>query len=184
MKENIVSLDELDVLLADFVQEKLNLSSDKVLISYAERGQKFPQIGENVVYVKTFQEQDERIRWKSRKKIYNEETKAYSITQYSMRTLLFHMVFYGPDSFVLATKMNELLYFDSSKQFLYKNNLSLIPDLTDFVEKTYEQINGQWWSRTDLKIRFYNSIATVEDTGTIDSLNTKYYYDDVKIING
>lgn len=184
MAENIISLDELDTLFADFVQEKLGLSADKVLVSYAERGQKFPQIGENVVYVKTFQEQDERLRWKSRRKEYIEESKTYSITQYSMRTLLLHLVFYGSDSFVLATRLNELFYFDSSKQFLYKHNLSLIPDLTDFVEKTYEKINGQWWERTDLKIRLYNSIATVEDTGTIDSLNTKYYYDDIKIIHG
>lgn len=183
MANRIVSLDDLDILFADFIQDQLELNNDQVLISYQQRGQKFPQIDKDTVFVKVFQEQDERLIYKQRKRSYDKETERVISSQTAMRTLLLQVVFYGCNSDILATTLNERFYFDSAKQFLYKNNLALIPDLTDFHDKTYEKINGQWWERSDLKLRFYNSITVDEITNTIDKTDVKYSFDGIKIIH-
>lgn len=183
MANNIVSLDDLDVIFADFIQEQLELSDDQVRIAYQQRGQKFSQIDKDVVYVKVFQEQDERYVYKQRKRSYNSETERVTSSQSAMRTLLLRVVFYGPNSDILSATLNERFYFDSAKQFLYKNNLALIPDLTDFQDKTYEKINEQWWERTDLKLRFYNSITIDELTKAFDKVNINYDFSGIKIIH-
>lgn len=183
MANRIVSLDDLDILFADFIQDQLELNNNQVLISYQQRGQKFPQIDKDTVFVKVFQEQDERLIYKQRKRSYDKETERVISSQTAMRTLLLQVVFYGCNSDILATTLNERFYFDSAKQFLYKNNLALIPDLTDFHDKTYEKINGQWWERSDLKLRFYNSVTVEEKTNTIEKLDAKYYFDGIKIIH-
>lgn len=183
MANRIVSLDDLDILFADFIQDQLELNNDQVLISYQQRGQKFPQIDKDTVFVKVFQEQDERLVYKQRKRSYDKETERVISSQTAMRTLLLQVVFYGCNSDILATTLNERFYFDSAKQFLYKNNLSLIPDLTDFHDKIYEKINGQWWERSDLKLRFYNSITVDEKISTIEKLDVKYNFDGIKIIH-
>nr|DAP50306.1 MAG TPA: hypothetical protein [Caudoviricetes sp.] len=182
MANNIVSLDDFDILFANFIQEQLELSDDQVLISYAQRGQKFPEINKDTVFVKVFQEQDERYTYKQRTRSYNSEIERVISSQAAMRTLLLQVVFYGYNSDTLATTLNERFYFDSVKQFLYKNNLALIPDLTDFQDKTFEKINGQWWERSDLKLRFYNSVIVEEKTPTIESADIKYYFDGIKVI--
>ena len=179
----IVSLDDFDNLFADFIQNQLDLEDNQVRISYAQRGQKFPQIDKDTVFVKVFQEQDERYVYKQRKRAYDNETKRVISSQTAMRTLLLQVVFYGYNSDTLATTLNERFYFDSTKQFLYKNNLALVPDLTDFQDKTYEKINGQWWERSDLKLRFYNSVTVDEHIDTIDSTDIKYNFDGIKIIH-
>jgi len=183
MATNIVTLDDLDTLFADFVQEQLDLDDKQVKISYQQRGQAFSEIDKDVVYVKVYQEQDERLTYKYRRRNYDSEKERVITSQTSMRTLLLHVVFYGPDSDVLSTTLNERFYFDSTKQFLHNNNLALIPDLTDFSEKTYEKINSQWWERVDLKLRFYNSITVDEHTLPIEKVDNKYYFDGIKIIH-
>ena len=55
--------------------------------------------------------------------------------------------------------------------------------MTDFQDKTYEKINGQWWERSDLKLRFYNSVTVDEHIDTIDSTDIKYNFDGIKIIH-
>ena len=84
---------------------------------------------------------------------------------------MLQVVFYGPDSEKLATLLNEVFYTDGAKQFLYKNNLALVPDRTNYPNKTIENINEQWWDRADLKLYFYNSISIEETTGTIEDYN-------------
>ena len=68
----------------------------------------------------------------------------------------------------LAMLLNEIFYTESAKEFLYKNNMALIPDRTSFPNKTIENVNEQWWKRADLKLYFYNSISIDEVTGTIE----------------
>lgn len=183
MANNVVSLDDFDLLFADFIQQQLNLDDNQVKISYQQRGQIYSEINKDVVYVKVFQEQDERLTYKFRSRNYDSEKERVTTSQTSMRTLLLHVVFYGPESDVLATVLNEKFYFDSTKQFLHNNNLALVPDLTDFSDKTFEKINSQWWERVDLKLRFYNSTIVEEFTGPIEKLDNKYYFDGIKIIH-
>lgn len=175
MADNIVSLDSLDDLFADFIQTSLGLSSNQVLISYPEKGQKSSSINEDVVYVKTFQEEDESSFHKNRTKSYNPETQKMVFSQTSMRKLLLHVVFYGYNSDTLSAKLNELFHFSSTVDFLWNNNLSLIPDQVDYRNKIYEKINERWWKRVDLKIRLYNSITVEETTDIITSGDIKIY---------
>ena len=171
MVSNIVTLDELDDLFADFIQDKLELPADKVLISYSRKGQISSKYGENVCYLKFFNSPDEVNIYKNRRTSYDPETEQVTITQLAMRMLMLQVVFYGPDSDKLATLLNEVFYADEAKQFLYKNNLALIPDRTNYPNKTIENINEQWWNRADLKLYFYNSISIEETTGTIEGYN-------------
>ena len=168
MANNIVTLDELDDLFADFIQSKLNLPADKVLISYSKRGQISSKYGENVCYIKFFNSPDEVSIYKNRRTSYDPETEQVTITQLAMRMLMLQVVFYGPDSESLAMLLNEIFYTESAKEFLYKNNMALIPDRTSFPNKTIENVNEQWWNRADLKLYFYNSISIDEVIGTIE----------------
>ena len=81
MANNIVTLDELDDLFADFIQSKLNLPADKVLISYSKRGQISSKYGENVCYIKFFNSPDEVSIYKNRRTSYDPETEQVTITQ-------------------------------------------------------------------------------------------------------
>lgn len=171
MANNIVTLDELDDLFADFIQSKLNLPADKVLISYSKRGQISSKYGENVCYIKFFNSPDEVNMYKNRRTSYDPETEQVTITQLAMRMLMLQVVFYGPDSESLATLLNEVFYTESAKEFLYKNNMALIPDRTSYPNKTIENVNEQWWNRADIKLYFYNSISVDEVVSTIEKFD-------------
>lgn len=171
----IVSLDQLDILFATFVQDKLTLDEGKVLISYPQKGQISSRIDEDVCYIKVLDEPDERHIWKNRKsEVVGEQIK---VTQYTMRTLVVQFIFYGPNSDNYSTTLNELMYFDSTKQFLYEHNLSLIPSKTVQPSIHFEKINEQWWHRSDLRIYLYNSISTEDTLDTISSVDIRYKYD-------
>ena len=171
MPNNIISFNDLDTLFADFIQEKLNLDADKVLISYQTRGKIAPSMSDNVVYIHTEQDYEEHTQYKQRKEVYNSKTNKVDIYQETMRTLSLDIVFYGSQSAELATLLNEIVYFDSSNQFFNNHNLSLVPDKTDLTLHVHEIINGQWWERCDLKLRFYNSIETVDAVNNIESVD-------------
>lgn len=171
MANNIITLDELDDLFADFIQSKLNLPADKVLISYSKRGQISSKYGENVCYIKFFNSPDEVNMYKNRRTSYDPETEQVTITQLAMRMLMLQVVFYGPDSESLATLLNEVFYTESAKEFLYKNNMALIPDRTSYPNKTIENVNEQWWNRADIKLYFYNSISVDEVVSTIEKFD-------------
>ena len=171
MANNIITLDELDDLFADFIQSKLNLPADKVLISYSKRGQISSKYGENVCYIKFFNSPDEVSMFKNRRTSYDPETEQVTIAQLAMRMLMLQVVFYGPDSESLATLLNEVFYTESAKEFLYKNNMALIPDRTSYPNKTIENVNEQWWNRADIKMYFYNSISVDEVVSTIEKFD-------------
>lgn len=171
MQSEITSLSSFDLLFADFIQEKLELQGDKVLISFSEEGQKSSKINENICYVKTFIEQDQVSLFKNRGKEYDSKTEQVTFTQSAMRTLMLQVVFYGPDSDRLCTLLNELVYTNNSKEFFYKNGLALIPDRTSFPYFTKEMVNSRWWNRADLKLHFYNSVVVKEVTPIIDGYN-------------
>lgn len=172
MEDNIVSLDALDLLFAEFILSKLDLTKDQIRISFAQKGQISSKIDEDRCYVKFFDEPDERHVWKNRK--YDSIDNKLKVTQYTMRTLKLQVIFYGPNADNLSTKLNEIMYFDSSKEFLRTNNLSLIPEKTVQPTIHYERINEQWWHRSDLNLYFYNSISTEDVLDTIESVDFKY----------
>lgn len=173
MAENIITLESLDLLFADFVQDSLGMSGDKVLISYSEKGQKSSKIDEDVCYVKTDEVRDQINIHKQRVKAYDKATNSYIVKQTAMRVICLHLVFYGPNSSYLATKINEIMYTTKANEFIYNNNLALIPDKTDFVVTTNEIINSRFWKRSDLRLYFYNSVIIEESNEVIEGLDVK-----------
>lgn len=171
MATNIVSLDTLDVKFADFITEISGLGADKVLISYADKGQAFGGYDENVCYVKTFDESNDVNIYKQRTSVYNADTEQYTYTQRAMRTLMLHIVIYGKQSDELVTLINESFYLNKGKDFLYQNNLAIIPDKTSSPARSFEEIGGRFWHRSDLKIYFYNSTSIEEVIDTIKELD-------------
>lgn len=171
MADNIVSLSDFEIKFADFIENILGLTQDKVRISYSADGQPFTKINENVCYLKVSEEQDDINIYKQRKRRYDSETEQLTISQSSMRVLSLRVVFYGPACDVLAVKLKDCFYFESSDEFLYKNNLSLIPNKTRITSKINEEINSRFWERVDLMLYFYNSISLSQDIGTIKSAN-------------
>ena len=171
MADNIISLSDFEIIFADVIEDILGLTQDKVRISYSEDGQPFTKINENVCYLKASEEQDDINIYKQRKRKYDSETEQLTISQSSMRVLSLRVVFYGPACDVLAAKLKDYFYFESSDEFLYKNNLSLIPDKTRITSKIYEEINSRFWERVDLMMYFYNSITLTQGIGTIKSAN-------------
>ena len=47
-------------------------------------------------------------------------------------------------------------------QFLYDNNLSLIPSSIIVRNRFFEKINERWWERSDIELKFYNSIRETD----------------------
>lgn len=177
MAVNIVSLDELDALFADFVQSTLGLKQEQVLISYREFGQKSSVLSKDVCYVHTEIEDDAIQSFKNRRKGYDPETENVTITQQAMRKLMLQVVFYGPNSDVLSTTFNECCYLEDAKQFFYNNDLALIPSLTTHIDKLHEKINERWWERADLKLRFYNTVSVETEVSTITSTDIKIIHE-------
>lgn len=173
MADNIISLDALDLLFAGFILSKLELTKDQIRISFAQKGQISSKIDEDRCYLKFFDEPDERHIWKNRK--YTSVDDKVKVTQYTMRTLKLQVIFYGPKADEYSTKLNEAMYFDSTKEFLRENNLALIPEKTVQPKIHYEKINEQWWHRSDLNLYFYNSIFTEDVLDIIQSVDFKYY---------
>lgn len=174
MANDIVSLDTLDIKFADFITEVSGLDADKVLIAYADKGQKFGSYDDNVCYVKTFDESDYRNIYKQRTSAYNSETEQYTVTQMAMRTLMLHIVIYGKQADELITLINESFYLNKGKDFLYNNNLGLIPDKTSSPARSFEEIGGRFWHRSDLKLYFYNSTSVEEVIDTIQELDIHF----------
>lgn len=173
MAEYYVTMDQLDVVFADYAQKGLKLNDEQVLIEYQEKGIKSSLINEDVVYVKTHSIQDEVIANKFRKSKYNQLTGNQNIEQTTMTSVMVVFTAYGPNSVYLLTKLNNELYLDSSKQFFYKNNMALVPDRTEFVTDVHEKINERYWQRSDLKVYFYTSYTFGTEVGVITDADIK-----------
>lgn len=172
---NIPTTDSLKLLFADFVQEKLGLTQDQVLIQNQQQGQVSFRFGKQMAFVDVQQEADVNLQYKNRREEKNEDG-SITVYQTSMRTIMVGIIFYGTNCDVLASSLLDMVYQDSTKQFLAQNGMAFIPDKTQIVSPIHEQFNGQWWDRADLKLYFYGSTEVSETVETIQSLNitTKY----------
>jgi len=175
MAVNIASADSLKLLFADFVQDKLGLPANKVLIQNQRQGQPSFQINQQIAFVDIQFEPDIVNQYKNRREVQNEDG-TVTITQTAIRTVMFGVIFYGPDCDILATTLLDMMYQDSTKQFLSQNNMHFIPDKTQITAPIHENFNGQWWDRSDIKLYLYASTEISETVNTIQSLdiNTKY----------
>ena len=170
------SMEELSLLLADFVSTLTGLDSDKVLLMYDQRGKGSQNINTNVAYVNVTNDIDDNLKFKNKFKEYNQETSEYTFTQQSSRTVNLKVVFYGPNCQELAQLLNEKVYFESSRHYLAKNYLKLVPDRTEGPTYLPEQFNAQWFKRCDLNLKFYNTISVEEITPAFESANITTIY--------
>ena len=105
MEFNITSLDQFDLLFADFIQEQLGLQNDQVLLAYSQKGQPNQKITGDRIYVNTQQELDERRIYKDRHQKVNQDG-TVTISQYTMRNLCLSIIAYGPNSDVYMNSLN------------------------------------------------------------------------------
>lgn len=177
MADNIRSLESFNDLFANFVQERLNMEQEKDLISYPEDGQPSFTIDEDVCFVHAEQSSDERSFHKNRTKSYDYQNNKVIYTQGTIRTINIQFVFYGRNSDILMSKLNEMLYFDSTKQWLRQNNLSLVSERISLANKIHENFNGQWWERSDLNICLYDYITVEEAVDLLESADIRIFND-------
>lgn len=180
MAVNIVSADSLKLLFADFVQDKLGLPADKVLIQNQQQGQPSFQINQQIAFVDIQFEPDIVNQYKNRKEKQNEDG-TITIIQTAIRVVMFGVVFYGPDCDILATTLLDTMYQDSTKQFLDQNGMHFIPDKTQITAPIHENFNGQWWDRSDIKLYLYASTEISETVKTIQSLDITTKYSNMEV---
>lgn len=171
------SLQQIEILLADLVQNILSLPDNCVLLMYSQRGQASKDINTDVAYVSVTPEIDERQTFKNREYVYNEESKQYTISQQSSRTIYASFVFYGPNCSENCTKFCESLFLDSSKLVLQQNYLSLVPERIEGPTLTRELYNSRWYRRCDLRVFFYNTLVVQENVNTFASTDINISFD-------
>lgn len=156
-------LSEIELAFADFIQEYLGMTQDKVLLMFRQEGQISSKINEDVVYLRLYQESDDVDIIKERFKTPNIiQLKDLIDNQISMRVLTLKIIIYGPNSETLSTKIKECFFMQPGDQFLYDNNLSLIPSSIIVRNRFFEKINERWWERSDIELKFYNSIREID----------------------
>ena len=163
--------DEINEIIATMVQNITGFAADKVLFQHPENGQPFQKIDENVIYVETYIEQDVRNTFKNRSDKYNSEDQTITRTQQSTRTLIEHIIMYGPTCDSVTCKINESVYMTSFKDYLNANHLFLIPDRTEYNGKMFEKLGSRWWTRGDLKLYFSNTVSIDETIATIQDVD-------------
>lgn len=159
MANVIDKLEDIELFLADIVCDMIGLEQENVLIQYVTEGQPSFDIEQDICFVKVAQEIDERDIYKTRKMVYNKNNDNFDYKQYSQRTLNAHFIFYGPNCYELCKLLNESFYFPNFEYIINNNNLYLVPDRTVGPNRVPELYNGRWWQRSDLELRFYNSVV-------------------------
>ena len=104
MAANIVSADALKAWFADFVQERLELSDNQVLIQNQQQGQPSFQINDQIAFVNVQFEPDPVNQYKNRSKKNNDDG-SVTISQSAMRVVMLGVIFYGPNCDVLAATL-------------------------------------------------------------------------------
>ena len=170
MANNILTLEQVNDLMADFIQEKLGLNQDQVLIAYSEKGQRSYDYNKDLVFIHVEQESDEVETFKNRVNTQNSTTYLFTSQQTSMRALTLDVSVYGTHCDTLAIQLKELFYLESANEFLYLNNLSLISNRVNISNKVHELVNGRWWDRVDLSIGFYNSVSIDESNAPFEEM--------------
>lgn len=178
MAELLQSIESLELFFADLVENLVGLQSENVLLQNRQYGQ--PSYDDSLVnsaYVKISPELDERSIYKFQDFSYNEEEDNFTLTTKSTRTLTLSVIFYGPDCYENCFRFNEKMYFNSTKILLEKNYLSLVPDRTNGPTRINEQHNGQWFSRCDILLRFYNGVVIEETVERIKDVDIRLEVD-------
>lgn len=161
------STDQINDALCPILQNITGLSNNQIIIQHATDGQPFQQIEQDVLYVETYIEQSIEEIFKNREDVYDSTSETINRTQQASRMLMVHLIVYGPNSDLYIARINEKIYFQSNKLALEGINLFLIPDRTEYQNKIFEKMGQRWWQRSDLKLRFYNTVQTEETINTI-----------------
>ena len=171
MATMIQTLNELDELFADHIQEMLGLQPEHVRIGYSETGQLAPKYNETVIYVHTHQEDDDVDRYINTNE-QKELSGKFDVTVTAMRRLM------------MAIKIRQRMFHESSRIFLEEHNLALISNRTTMNNKIHELVNDRWWERVDLKIGFYNSVSVGEEVDPFEETKISITADDIQIVIG
>lgn len=96
--------------------------------------------------------------------ITNTETWTYTRTWRTSFTVV------GPNSLDNARLIKSALFLEFSLDSLALSNLFIVPDIADPI-RSPELLNGQWWERAELEVRFYEGITEKILTPSIASVD-------------
>lgn len=177
MANVIQRTEDIEVFFADLITEITNIPDELTLLRYAKDGQGSHLIDTDCAYISISEETDTRANFKNRSYVKDIHGNIQNVVQQASRTLVLTCVFYGPNSYELATLFNESLYLFEIKEKLDKMYLHIVSERTDGPIKTRELFNRQWYERTDLILRFYNTIQIESKAANFDSANIQTVFD-------
>jgi len=177
MDDTILTLIELEDFFQNITTRMLGFddtlaeNQGKVRISFNTDGLPPPIITDNLTYIRVFSVDDPVTRFVEKSKTSKNETLANKIVKY-YRVHEVSWAFYGSNSFDNADLIRSL-FLDSTNDYhaeLINKNLGLILDVPAPI-RIPELIQGKWWSRTDLKIRFNEQVTRISDVPYLQSAN-------------
>jgi hypothetical protein len=177
MADIINKLKEIEDLFQRVTTQILGINpetnGDRVRISWPSIGAPSWKREEDVVFIGVSSSSGDIIQQTdvSYKAINNYDSKR---TSSYTRIISVRWIFYGPNSFDNADKVQDALVGTSYAEEIKKHNLYVILDTVAPV-RAPEPFNGQYWDRTDLDVSFNEAITREGITPYIQSVNVIAY---------
>ena len=128
-----------------------------VRCGYQTQGQPAWKITDNVCIVSATEEEDEYNKNRDVVESQFDATHVLFTTTY-VRVWLIQFTFYGPNSFTRARLTKSGMYYQDAHDLLALKNLYMLT-ATEALTRAPENFQGEWWERTDWKVKFNESVA-------------------------
>lgn len=160
---------ELTFLMRGYDYNDLD-SDGQRLVKLAYQMQPFQDLVDNISYVwVNYADSSANNQINERMELDGESSKLIS-NKYQLRNLDVHWTFYGELAQDIAYIFRQKVFSNSSKDFLDKYNIKLIPNVPEVV-LFYEEVNKIWWPRVDIVVRYYIETKITEELDYIDTVN-------------
>lgn len=149
------TLTELENLFGGWICTATGVPADHVMISFQQYGRPAFSPADDVIFFSIMPQIDIAEQYKSIALEYDAASGQFDYTQCSQRTLHLDVIAYGTGGYNNLLMLSNWFYSPDAQIELKNNGLSFVPDHIYGVTRTYEEYNGQWWERADLRERFY-----------------------------
>jgi hypothetical protein len=130
---------------------------------------------DDVVSIQTKERDDAYSKIRDRKYTPNDGVSAVQTDTYS-RTWEATFVCYGPNGFANASLIKSAMNLDFVHDTLKASALALVTDFGAVV-RAPELRDGQWWQRSDWRVRIYERVTESLTVPTVASVEVKLYSD-------
>jgi hypothetical protein len=81
---------------------------------------------------------------------------------------------YGPNGFDRARLLKSAMTLDFTHDTLLASNLIVVPEFTA-TTRAPELFEGQWWDRSDVRLKLYELVTETLVVPSMASVETKFY---------